>query len=488
MAKSRPLATHLALTHGAIGLLACLATGLLLALLLPRVYLKQRESALVRQGQALASDIALWLSGHREQPGMIFGGPEGAGVIVVDAQQQVVARSVGHGMGGRGWGPPGRGMGMGMGRGMGMMREAEPEIDRVWRSGWKSLSSGQVIQRTVTLSSAQRVFVAAIPAEHDEKMVGAVVLFAHLAEVRGAANALLPLIALASLAVALVAVSAGVWLSGRMARPLRRMTEAARQIARGDLQVTVEPPAWQEGESLALAFNSMTQSLAAEEAARRQFIADASHQLRAPLTSLQAQAEAILDEVVTDEPTRRKFLARMVEETRRLSTLAQELLDLERLDARQAPPRLQEVDIPALVRSVAEAFSAEGLARFELDLPDSLPKALADPEELRQALVNLADNALKHTPASGRVRLSAGAAQDVVTVAVADQGPGIAAEHLPRIWDRFYRVPEDAHEGSGLGLAIVKRLVERQGGSVAVESNPGSGSTFSFSVPLAGEN
>lgn len=494
MGKSRPLATHLAVSHGTIGLLACLATGLLLALLLPGVHQKQRQRALVREGQALAQEVAPLLA-RGAQHKLVLTRPEGAGVFVIDAQQQIVARSAGQARGGRGWGWGARGRGRGMMHepGAGPMHEAGPgaphgpgrETERVWKKRWQSLLSGEIIQGTTLNPHGERIFVAAIPAEHGGKIVGAVVLHARAAELRGAANALLPIIVLSSLAVALLAVLAGVWLSRRMAEPLRQMTEAARKVAQGDLTVAVEPPSWREGQSLAQAFNTMTRSLAAQEAARRQFIADASHQLRAPLTSLRAQAEALLDEVVTDEATRRTFLLRMIEETKRLSSLAQELLDLERLDSGQAPPQRRQLDVAALVRSVAEAFAADESASLDLQLPADLPSAQADPDEVRQALVNLMDNAFKHTPPGGRVQVSARPDQDMVRIAVADEGPGIPPEHLPHIWDRFYRVPGDSTEGSGLGLAIAKRLVERQGGAVFVESEPGHGATFSFTLPAA---
>jgi signal transduction histidine kinase len=285
--------------------------------------------------------------------------------------------------------------------------------------------------------------------------------------------------------VGVVAVLAGGWISRRMARPLRRMTEAAEQVAQGNLSRPVEAPAWEEGEALARAFNHMTESLAAQEQARRQFIADASHQLRAPLTSLQAQAEALLDGMVLDVPTHQRFLVRIVEAAKGLSALAQELLDLERLESGPRVPQPEALDLHKLLHGVADAFTSAESVSVVAEVSADLPHALADRSEARQAVVNLVTNALKHSPAGIAVRLGARQLGDAVRVEVADAGPGISPEQLPLVWERFYRVPGDTSGGSGLGLAIAKRLIERQGGRVGAESELGHGSAFWFELPLA---
>jgi signal transduction histidine kinase len=475
--KARSLATHLALSHGLIGVFACLAVGVVLAIFLPEFYLRQREAALVAEGKTLAAEVAPTLARGGAVSAAALGGSEAAMVMVVDAQQQIVAMSAprgGMGGRGRGWG---RGMGMGRGRIAG--------ADRVWQQQWREILSGRVVQGRVSLADQGPIFVAAVPVEQAKQVVGAVVVHARLADLQGAASALVPPILLASLLVAAVAILAGSWVSRRMAQPLRRMTEAAEQVAAGNLSRQVEAPAWEEGEALAGAFNRMTKSLAAQEATRRQFVADASHQLRAPLTSLQAQAEALLDGMVTDEPTRQRFLARILEDAKGLSLLAQELLDMERLESGPHAPQREVLDLHDMLGGIADSFSSAESVPVVAEADDALPLVVADPSEVRQAVVNLITNALKHSPAGGAVRLRARRCDAMVRVEVTDQGHGISAEYLRLVWERFYRVPGDTTGGSGLGLAITKRLIERQGGRVGAESELGRSSTFWFELPVA---
>jgi signal transduction histidine kinase len=356
---------------------------------------------------------------------------------------------------------------------------------QVWRQHWPEIFSGRVVQTRVSLAEQGPTFIAAVPIMEKTRVIGAVVLHARLADLQGAAGALVPPILLASLVVAAVAILAGGWVSRRMARPLGRMTEVAQQVSAGNLSLQVDAPAWEEGESLARAFNHMTRSLAAQEQARRQFIADASHQLRAPLTSLQAQAEALLDGMVRDEPTRQRFLTRILEDAKELSALAQELLDLERLESGPRALQLEALRLRDLLSSVADAFASAEAVPVVAEVPEELPRALVDQSEVRQAVVNLVANALKHSPAGGTVRLGARRRDGMIRIEVTDQGQGLSAEHLSLVWERFYRVPGDTTGGSGLGLAIVKRLVERQSGCVGAESRVGRGSTFWLELPIA---
>jgi signal transduction histidine kinase len=470
--KPRPLAVQLSFSHGLIGLLACAAIGLLLALLLPEVYLRQRQEALVAVGQGVAAQVAPALERGVSVKALLVGGAEVSSLSIIDARGRLMTNLT----------PPGQ-----RGRGLGLTgARAAARLDALWRDRWEEVRSGQVVEGRVLSPEHGPVFVAAVPVKGERGVIGAVIVYARLTDLRGAAIALLPLVALASLLVAAIAVAAGSWLSARMARPLRRMTEVAGQVSQGNLALSVEAPAWAEGEALARAFNQMTESLAAHEASRRQFVADASHQLRAPLTSLQAQAEALLDGVVQDEATRQRFLARIVEDAKGLSALAQELLDLERLESGPRAPQREPLDLGPLLRDVAEAFSADGSASVVAEAPPDLPPARADRSEVRQALVNLVSNAVKYSPPGGRVRLTAGASASVIRISVTDDGPGLAPEHLPLVWERFYRVPGDDTRGSGLGLPIAKRLVERQEGCVGVDSTPGAGSTFWLELPTAG--
>jgi signal transduction histidine kinase len=222
------------------------------------------------------------------------------------------------------------------------------------------------------------------------------------------------------------------------------------------------------------------------ERMRRQFVADASHQLRSPLTAMQGHAEALLDEVASDEATRRRYLAAIVRDSRRLNRLIEQLLDLSQLESGHARLTLRPLTVPALVnRIVGSIDTLEQQPKVIVHIATDLPPALADESYTEQALLNLLANALHYTPPEGRVTVWARPEAGAIRVGVTDTGKGIAPEHLPHIWERFYRAEESGRDGTGLGLAIVKSLVERQGGQVSAESRLGAGSTFSFTLPPA---
>ncbi|MGE5506906.1 MAG: two-component system histidine kinase PnpS [Chitinophagales bacterium] len=231
------------------------------------------------------------------------------------------------------------------------------------------------------------------------------------------------------------------------------------------------------------------------EQMRSEFVANVSHELRTPLTSLQGFVETLQDGAADEPATRARFLDIIAGETTRLTQLVEDLLELSRLESGRLDLRRRPVALSALVDRTVSFYAALAAARqvaLAVQLPPDLPPVPGDDDLLEQVLRNLVDNAIKYTPDGGRVCIKAalaetGGRQEVV-VQVADTGPGIAPEHLPRLFERFYRVDRArsrALGGTGLGLAIVKHIVERHGGRVWVESAPGQGSTFSFALPLA---
>lgn len=228
------------------------------------------------------------------------------------------------------------------------------------------------------------------------------------------------------------------------------------------------------------------------EKLRRELLADVSHELRTPLTCIQGFAEALKDGVVEDEETRGRYLATIHEEAVRLGRLVHDLLDLSLLQNGGAAWTLGPVDVAAVVRRVAARFEAEAAERgleLAVDAPDGLPRVVGNEDRIEQAVENLVSNAVKFTPAGGRVEMRAADRGTGVAVTVRDTGPGIPPGELDRVWERFYRVEKSrarAHGGAGLGLAIVKQIVEAHGGKVMAESEPGRGSLFGFTLPLAG--
>lgn len=281
----------------------------------------------------------------------------------------------------------------------------------------------------------------------------------------------------------------GLLIAWGLAAPLRRLAVGAQRVAAGqfDERVPVAGPA--EVRTVALAFNNMAAALAAGEAERRHMVADIAHELRTPLTVIQGNLRAMLDEVY---PLTREEVARIYEASLGLGRLVDDLRVLSLAEAGRLDLHVQPVAVGPLLKREAALFAdlaaGQGV-RLQVEAPDTLPRVLADPERLAQVLHNLLSNALRYTPAGGRITLRATAGSSgSVRLEVEDTGAGIAPEDLPHIFERFYRADRGrAREngGSGLGLTIAHQLVRLQGGTMGVESAPGQGARFWFTLPTA---
>jgi signal transduction histidine kinase len=278
------------------------------------------------------------------------------------------------------------------------------------------------------------------------------------------------------------------WIARGMTQPLRDMASAARRMETGDYSVRVHTRSRDEVGQLATAFNRMSAELMTLEQSRRDLVANVSHELKTPITAIRAHLENILDGVEGTEPA---TLAVMLGQVERLGRLVDQLLELSKLESGEVAMRPERLALHPLVQQL---FSEIGVAMpgqasaLRNDVPDDLPPVLADPERLHQVLFNLVDNAMRFTPRGGTVTVSARVESGAVHVAVADTGSGIAPEHLPRLFERFYRVDHGrAREegGTGIGLAIARSVVEAHGGTIAAESEPGRGSVFRFDLPMA---
>ena len=288
---------------------------------------------------------------------------------------------------------------------------------------------------------------------------------------------------LATLAALLIAVVLGFAVAAIHARRLGRLQRAADRIAEGAFDEPVVDDGADEVGQLAGSFDRMRIQLAQLDRARKEFVANASHELRTPLFSLAGFLELLADEDL-DETTRREFLATTRGQVDRLTKLATDLLDLSRMDAGRIRIERDEVGLAEVVRVVAEetgalADASGHVVRVEAD---EEAWALADEERVQQIVRALVGNALVHTPAGTVVQVRAERRAARVAVVVADDGPGIPAEHLERIFQRFYRVDGGQASGSGLGLAIARELAGRMGGTVTCESRPGA-TRFTLELP-----
>lgn len=288
------------------------------------------------------------------------------------------------------------------------------------------------------------------------------------------------------LAVSVVIVWA---LANALARRLRRqaatLAASAGAVAAGDLTARVEETPDELGR-VAAAFNAMAERLEAADERQKRFLADVAHELRTPVTAIEGFAESLADGVATTDEDRKDALAFIQAEAVRLRELVRELRELTWLDLEPAP-RAIPVDLAAVARETLTRFGAQAEdAGVALVAPEGRLTVITDPAHIETILANLVANAIDATPSGGRIAVEVGVDGAASWLSVSDTGSGIAAEHLPQIFDRLYRADSARARnrgGSGLGLAIVKRLADVVGGSVEVRSEVGRGSTFTVRLP-----
>jgi signal transduction histidine kinase len=284
----------------------------------------------------------------------------------------------------------------------------------------------------------------------------------------------------------LVALLLGYGGASVFARRLRRLERAADRIAQGKLDEPVIDRGSDEVAQLAHAFERMRQRLVQLEHARREFIANASHELRTPIFSLGGFLE-LLDDEELDDQTRREFVTTMQGQVERLTKLATDLLDLSRLDAGRLRIELEPVSLGPVATALADEFAALARARgdsIDVIAPDEPPTALADEERVLQIGRVLVENALKHTPPGTPIRIRVGDGDGRAVLAVEDSGPGIPPEHAPHLFERFYRGEGTQASGSGLGLAIARELSEAMEGTLELDARSGR-TVFALRLPLA---
>lgn len=292
----------------------------------------------------------------------------------------------------------------------------------------------------------------------------------------------------------LAAVGASAFVTRRIGRALDALARGADEVAQGHYdQPVVMQPTGRELDAVARTFNAMAGQIAGTEATRRRLLTDLSHEMRTPIAAIQVTLEAVEDGVTPlDDAT----LATLRAQTRRLERLATDLKDVSAAEEGRLDLRREAVDPADVVRAAtgaaAAAYARQGV-RLELDIGEDPPaRVLADPSRLGQVVDNLLRNALQHCTAGDSVRIEVRSRATGTTVAVSDTGSGIAAEHLPHVFERFYRAdpgrrrePESV-TGTGVGLSISRAIVSAHGGTLDVRSDgPGRGATFTIALPPA---
>jgi signal transduction histidine kinase len=296
----------------------------------------------------------------------------------------------------------------------------------------------------------------------------------------------------AALAATIVAVLLSVYLSRSVIAPMSAMSVAAQRIADGRYEERVQVEGEDELAQLATRFNQMAEKLNQVETMRRRLIGDVSHELRTPLTAIKGSMEGLIDGVL---PATEETYQQIHAEADRINRLVDDLQELSRVEARSYELDLGPLEVSALLQTVTKRLAPQFEMKrisLELEVASDFPRVLADEDRAVQVLTNLVGNALQYTPENGRVKIAAQRMDQEVLISVRDTGMGITPEHLPHIFDRFYRADASrsrsrrAGGGSGIGLTIARALVEAHGGRIWAESTgEGQGSTFNFTLPIA---
>ena len=344
----------------------------------------------------------------------------------------------------------------------------------------------------------QRVLYAAAPVySNTGEILGIVYIATPLPAAGLPTDIILQLIG-AILVAVLLATLAGSFLARKIARPLEGLASAATAISSGDLKQRAETESnISEIHSLSNTFNHMAESLRQSDEAKKAFIADVTHELRTPLTVIKGTIETLEDGGLDDVEGRGPLLTSMQRETDRLIRLVNELLVLTRADAGSLQLNIQPVDLAELARTRCDVFSTLATRRgIGLECGAGWHPALlvrADPDRLSQVIDNLLDNAIRHSPENSTITIKIKQASNGVECSVTDQGAGIPLQHLPFIFERFYRVDASRSRnrkdgGTGLGLAIARALVNAQGGHITAHSIEGGGTTITFWLPISDPN
>ena len=294
----------------------------------------------------------------------------------------------------------------------------------------------------------------------------------------------------AGLIAFVISVLAAFWLARWIGDPLQKVVVASHRLPSSEMEV-IEPRGPHEVQELTRAFNQMNSRVKSSQRSQREFVANVSHELKTPLTSIQGFAQALLDGTANTQEAQNQAAQVIYNEAGRMHRMVLDLLDLARLDSNTLVLQGVPVNLAALLNNIAEKFAPQAReAGIDIRVEASgAPAITGDSDRLAQVFTNLVDNGLKFTPAGGRITLRAAQINSDVQVEVTDTGAGIQADALPNIFSRFYQADPSRSggqkRGAGLGLAIVKEIIKAHGGKISVRSGLGMGTTFTIVLPMS---
>jgi heavy metal sensor kinase len=339
-------------------------------------------------------------------------------------------------------------------------------------------------------TSGETLRVATFPILHDGQIAGVLQVGVSLADIEHTLHILLIVLLVMSPITVLLASGGGLFLANRALSPIDAITRMAQRISAENLSGRIDHtgPSDEVGR-LARTFDTMLARLEEAFNQQRQFAADASHELRTPLTAIIGQIDVALGWPESAEYYR-ATLAGIREQAQRLTRLASDLLFLARTDAQPMPQAIEPIDLGSLLPAVVTQLEPLAAERQQTLLVAPAPAGVVygNEDQLIRMLLNMLDNAIRYTPSGGRVTLGCRHRNATIEISVCDTGPGIAPEHVPHLFDRFYRVDRGrsrAQGGSGLGLAIAQSIAQLHGGEITVRSAVGQGSTFTVRLPMS---
>lgn len=464
----RSIFGKLLLSHLAIILAGMLTLGLLMSYLVRNHVIENKRNDLLAKGSSAVAILGPMLTEGRKPSNTLLdamGDMAGGDIWIMDKTGKVIAGQ-----------PP-----------SGWKTKWLENLSQLWDTAdWQD---GSGAQRVFNPRKRDPGIVAALPLPSQGSGPPiALFLYSPVTGTTRTAAALNELL-LYSLAAGMVAaVLAGLLTSRSLTRRLADISRAAAAFASGDYTSRTQATQADEIGQLGRNFNNMAAELERTDQNRREFLSDVSHELKTPVASIQALAEAMLDGLTKTQEQRERYLSNIVGETKRIGRLVHELLDLSQLEAGELTIVHQPVDlteaVTARTANLTPFLEAKGLT-IEVAIPQHLPRPSADPERLGQVLTNLLTNAIRHANSGSAIEITAYAKHQQVVLSISNTGPGILPEHLPHIWERFYRVDKARARGdggTGLGLAITKKLVEAMHGTITVSSIPGGVTTFTITL------
>ncbi len=331
------------------------------------------------------------------------------------------------------------------------------------------------------------VLTVGVPFKVNGKIRGAIFLHSPVQEIKGTIQETYKNIWLAAIISGFLSIVLLFFTSRHISKPLIEMNQISREFAKGNFKRRVDINTKDEIGQLALNFNVMADSLENLENMRRSFVANVSHELRSPLTSIMGYIQGVLDNTIPPEQSD-KYLSIALDETRRLNKLINELLDLSQIESGQFPLHITTFDINELIRRVLIS-QEERITHKDIDVVIGFQAqsyhVKGDRDRIQQVLYNLIDNAIKFNPEGGKLIIETWRHGDKIFIKVGDRGPGIAKGEIAHIWDRFYQIDKSRSPkrgGTGLGLSIVKKIVEEHNQEIWVNSEIGEGTAFIFSL------